>query len=185
MTITGVLSFNDSIYDQTDGIVVAAFIEDTICVGKVASRFYSKVGKYRVPLMIYGNENGISVVLKAYLPDEDSIFIMTDAYEFMNDESYGNYGEPIVWTIDDETALRQVEEVSFLMYPNPASEQVSLEGIGESLVEVYDYSGKKVQVPMFNGADKCLLNTASLKVGFYLISVSDGHSRQTQKLVVK
>ena len=32
MTITGVIQFEDSIYEHTSGIVVAAFVDDTVCM---------------------------------------------------------------------------------------------------------------------------------------------------------
>jgi hypothetical protein len=185
MTITGVLSVHDSVYEQTEGIIVGAFVDDTICVGKAEAYFYDKVSAYRVPLMVYANANGQDLVLKAYMPESDTVYTIVKAYEFSIDGRFGNYGTPIMWNTDLGASLSKTMEVSHNIYPNPASDYVYIENVKTASVKVLDASGKVMPVPMLDAYGKTELDISNLRVGFYLISIESGIRFSTQKLMVK
>lgn len=188
MTITGVVSFNDSIYDQTEGVVVAAFVDDSVCVGKATSRYYSKVDKYRVPLMVYGNEIGLSVTLKAIVPGVDSVFSFMFNYQFEADAILGNYAVPVVWNASTVTRISQQEPFAFQVFPNPATCQLTLSGLGNTSdckVKLIDVSGRYYHVETQNKGDKVTLDVADFPRGLYVVSLSTEAAVFTQKLLLE
>lgn len=97
MTMTGVVSINDSIYAHTSELTVGAFTDDGVCVGVAEASYYSKVQKYRVPLMVYSNTEATTFTLKVYLAESNTVLGVDFVYTFISDESSGNFVEPIVW----------------------------------------------------------------------------------------
>ncbi len=86
---------------------------------------------------------------------------------------------------------RQNELQSFVMYPNPAKEFVTI-GFNNSLsgdkvvVEIYDILGQLVSATKFENTPNFeqTVNISNLKSGLYLVRVGDGNAFTTKKLVI-
>ncbi len=76
-------------------------------------------------------------------------------------------------------------EVPFQVYPNPASEQLIVQGSEEYAVALYDMSGRKVmQLNHLKG--KASLDISHLHSGVYVINISDGdHPQMQQRIVIQ
>jgi len=87
---------------------------------------------------------------------------------------------------------KQNELTSFVMYPNPAQNDVTI-AFNNSLagdkitVEIYDVLGQRVSNASFQnaGSFEQRIDTSSLKSGIYLVRVGDGNVFSTNKLVIK
>jgi hypothetical protein len=75
------------------------------------------------------------------------------------------------------------------VYPNPASGlvNVSFEGKGDYSISIMDVSGRTVatQVVTASGSTTVEMPINSLQAGNYFVSVANGGSSYTQKLMVK
>ena len=72
------------------------------------------------------------------------------------------------------------------IYPNPASNQVSLLGIDEyTTIEILDVTGKKVITLSNNGRNTSTIDVSNLEKGIYMVRATGNNSVATQKLVVE
>ncbi len=126
MTITGVISLNDTLVENTKGIIVGAFDANSNCVGKAEARYYGSVKKYRVPLMIHSNQNGEKIYLKAYIPEQSSILKLSTIIEFAIDESLGNFETPFVWETDTTINSNDLPAKVVSVFPNPAKDLLNV-----------------------------------------------------------
>jgi hypothetical protein len=87
-------------------------------------------------------------------------------------------------SIDEASA-----EIAMAVYPNPASGMVnvSFEGKGDYSISIMDVSGRTVatQVVTASGTTNVEMSINNLQAGNYFVSVANGGSSYTQKLMVK
>jgi hypothetical protein len=77
-----------------------------------------------------------------------------------------------------------VEELSIEVYPNPASDVVTIAGTVDQ-IEVYNILGAKVMSESNNGTENMLLDVSSLTSGQYILSVKQGEQTKFVQLVIK
>ena len=88
---------------------------------------------------------------------------------------------------DPILSVNELEEfIEFNVYPNPASEviNISVNKVVEAIVSVVDITGKVVKTSSLNGLSTTV-NTAGLTNGVYYVTISNGASTSTQKVVIK
>jgi hypothetical protein len=104
----------------------------------------------------------------------------------------GDYGASYshTLTIDFQTAIDEVEEQSFFLYPNPASQEVTLNTSFESgkiIVSISDFSGREImanqELEVFGY--NTLIRLPELSSGLYLVKVSGGSRVMVRKLMVR
>lgn len=80
-----------------------------------------------------------------------------------------------------------MEPLAFGLYPNPATDYVTVEAEGIALVQLFDLAGGlKLQSVAMPGQGSLRLSTANLAPGMYLVRVADQLGRHsTAKLVVR
>ena len=81
--------------------------------------------------------------------------------------------------------IEQLIKMDVLLYPNPASHIVNIkpnEGILITFIELYDISGKKVNVNLSN---ENTINVNNLSDGVYLLNIYSEDGAVTKKLIVK
>lgn len=85
--------------------------------------------------------------------------------------------------------IERVEKGRISIYPNPATEQVTinLNGLHAQQVAVYDLAGRKVmQQSVEQNAEAVSMDIQSLRAGTYMVSVSSkGALLHTEKLIVR
>ncbi|MFB6319267.1 T9SS type A sorting domain-containing protein [Saccharicrinis sp. FJH54] len=185
MTITGICMSNDSLYEETPDIIVAAFNAVGECVGKSTSRYYSSMDKYRIPLLIYGNSAGEKISFKAYFPEFKQFIRIVDSVVFEVNDSKGNFKDPIIWSLLEtpDSSITQVEDP--LLYPNPARDELNI-------AIPPDYINAGFTVMNLRGArfmegklDSKVnqLNIGNLTSGYYIIKLYNGDKTKSLKFV--
>jgi len=84
-------------------------------------------------------------------------------------------------TISSSTlATDHVSKVDLQIYPNPATDFVSLKSTDKvTNVEVFDLSGKRIELPLLNNQ----LDVRSLAKGVYVLKITTGKASYQKKLV--
>jgi len=88
---------------------------------------------------------------------------------------------------DPSVGVNEVEDnLGLRVFPNPANEviNISLNKEVSASLSLLDISGKVVRTQALNGISTSI-NTASLNSGVYFVTINDGTSVSTQKVVIK
>jgi hypothetical protein len=88
---------------------------------------------------------------------------------------------------DPSVGVNEVEDnLGLRVFPNPANEviNISLNKEVSASLSLLDVSGKVVRTQALNGISTSI-NTASLNSGVYFVTINDGTSVSTQKVVIK
>ena len=85
--------------------------------------------------------------------------------------------------------VRETTPISYRMYPNPATDRITLLGDPDSKVQIaiMDVAGREVLTAggMTDGSGEFRLDTHSLIAGIYLVRTSIGQSERTEKLIIQ
>ena len=113
----------------------------------------------------------------------------TSFYYDMTDLTwYYTTSTPMVrMNFDPSVGVNEVEDNHGLrVFPNPAKEviNISLNKEVSATITLLDVSGKVVRTQALNGISTSI-NTASLNSGVYFVTINDGTSVSTQKVVIK
>ena len=113
----------------------------------------------------------------------------TSYYFDMTDQTwYYTTSTPMVrMNFDPSVGVNEVvDNLGLTVYPNPANDviNVSLNKEINATVTLLDVSGKVIKTQEMNGLSTSL-NTASLNSGVYFVTVTNGTSVSTQKVVIK
>ena len=85
-------------------------------------------------------------------------------------------------TVGGYANLEAEEQLSQVMYPNPASEIVQFQLIPETTVEVFSITGEQILEPTLNLQ---AYDVSMIEAGIYLVVFTNNSSRSTQRLVVR
>lgn len=88
---------------------------------------------------------------------------------------------------DPSVGVNEVQDnLGLRVFPNPANEviNISLNKEVSATITLLDVSGKVVRTQTLNGISTSI-NTASLNSGVYFVTINDGTSVSTQKVVIK
>lgn len=113
----------------------------------------------------------------------------TSYYFDMTDNTwYYTTSTPMVrMNFDPSVGVNEVEDnLGLRVFPNPANEviNISLNKEVSASLTLLDVSGKVVRTQALNGISTSI-NTASLNSGVYFVTINDGTSVSTQKVVIK
>jgi uncharacterized delta-60 repeat protein len=82
-------------------------------------------------------------------------------------------------------SVAEAERLKFDMFPNPASDQVTLSGVPfRAEVRIFDIQGRLVY-QNFNQGEVQFLNTGALAPGIYIVSITDGTRKSSRKLIIE
>jgi hypothetical protein len=101
----------------------------------------------------------------------------------------GTYSNGNALAIRVNTSVANLDEVSstdFSVYPNPASEVININSTKmlNAAVTVSDLTGKVVKTSTINGLTSSV-NTSGLNSGIYYVTITEGNSTSTQKVVIR
>jgi hypothetical protein len=109
-------------------------------------------------------------------------------YDMTDNIWYYTTTTPMVrMNFDPSVGINQVENnLGLRVFPNPANEviNISLNKEVSATLTLLDVSGKVVRTQALNGISTSI-NTASLNSGVYFVTINDGTSVSTQKVVIK
>jgi hypothetical protein len=87
----------------------------------------------------------------------------------------------------DTKMANQDTEQKITMYPNPATTQVTINGLAaDSIIEIYDLLGKIQNIPILEKNDNTqVLNTQALAKGVYIVLIEEPNGNKSQyKLII-
>ncbi len=89
--------------------------------------------------------------------------------------------------LEPTTDVANLDLHQLLVYPNPANDRVFIESREGAIdqVEVYNIQGQMVLDHSGDASGRVQLNVSLLKPGIYMLQVSAGHTRSTQKLQIQ
>ena len=109
-------------------------------------------------------------------------------YDMTDNTWYYTTSTPMVrMNFDPSVGVNEVEDnLGLRVFPNPANEviNISLNKEVSATLTLLDISGKVVKTQALNGISTSI-NTASLNSGVYFVTINDGTSVSTQKVVIK
>ena len=109
-------------------------------------------------------------------------------YDMTDNTWYYTTSTPMVrMNFDPSVGVNEVEDnLGLRVFPNPANEviNISLNKEVSATLTLLDVSGKVVRTQSLNGISTSI-NTASLNSGVYFVTINDGTSVSTQKVVIK
>ena len=109
-------------------------------------------------------------------------------YDMTDNTWYYTTSTPMVrMNFDPSVGVNEVEDnLGLRVFPNPANEviNISLNKEVSATLSLLDVSGKVVRTQTLNGISTSI-NTASLNSGVYFVTINDGTSVSTQKVVIK
>ena len=109
-------------------------------------------------------------------------------YDMTDNTWYYTTSTPMVrMNFDPSVGVNEVEQnFGLTVFPNPANEviNISLNKEVSATLTLLDVSGKVVRTQALNGISTSI-NTASLNSGVYFVTINDGTSVSTQKVVIK
>jgi hypothetical protein len=108
------------------------------------------------------------------------IHLINDGGSYSNGNAFAIRMNMGVLGLDEEA------KVEISVFPNPANEviNISLNKEVSATLTLLDVSGKVVRTQTLNGISTSI-NTASLNSGVYFVTINDGTSVSTQKVVIK
>jgi hypothetical protein len=108
------------------------------------------------------------------------IHLINDGGSYSNGNAFAIRMNMGVLGLDEEA------KVEISVFPNPANEviNISLNKEVSATLTLLDVSGKVVRTQAINGISTSI-NTASLNSGVYFVTINDGTSVSTQKVVIK
>ena len=107
---------------------------------------------------------------------------LADGYKIIVTAEDGTTTE--TYTINFVSAITNILPSDIKVYPNPASEKITIEGESISKVEVYDMLGRKVLEKSFTGqSKKNELNLNDLKGSYFLILKTNDKSYRQMMIV--
>ena len=109
-------------------------------------------------------------------------------YDMTDNTWYYTTSTPMVrMNFDPSVGINEVENnLGITVFPNPANEviNISLNKEVSATLSLLDVSGKVVKTQVLNGLSTSI-STASLNSGVYIVTINDGTSVSTQKVVIK
>jgi hypothetical protein len=130
-----------------------------------------------------GATNDLVISTAGVSEDQTSFY-----YDWTDQLWYYTTSTPMVrMNFDPSVGINEVENnLGLRVFPNPANEviNISLNKDVSATITLLDVSGKVVRTQTLNGISTSI-NTASLNSGVYFVTINDGTSVSTQKVVIK
>lgn len=85
--------------------------------------------------------------------------------------------------ITSPVGIQNTEAMSLSIYPNPATDELTVQSRGITSITIIDVLGKDVKSVQFQGLDQATISVDDLSEGIYFISVEAQGSRNTTKFL--
>lgn len=87
------------------------------------------------------------------------------------------------WEFDELLGAAETSLPEVSLYPNPTTGYITVSGITDATVNLYDLTGKLVYSALLTGSD--MLDLRELESGNYMVEILTANSRSTQKIIVQ
>jgi hypothetical protein len=89
----------------------------------------------------------------------------------------------------DITNIFKTPETHFTIYPNPATNKITITTAGKSQGEIqviiFSINGQVIQSDKFQNADRFEMDVSTMQKGIYLLRIQSNEGVETQKLVLQ
>ena len=161
-------------------------LTDSMTVALGFSSIIEEVTSYKISLSDFDGEAWLEAT--PYLVDNQAGVVtnlMEDSYSFTSD--MGQYNDRFVklFSRTDHWGLNRSLASSIAMYPNPASDVVTIASptAAITLVEIRDIRGRLIQTQAVSGQRVAVLNVASLDSAIYLVTIATDKGSITTRLI--
>lgn len=100
----------------------------------------------------------------------------------MNAEGCEGTSTSFAVTIDDCTGIHENSTSLTQLYPNPATDKVTITGLNEATIKVYNLLGKEVY-SLKEARGQLIINTSSFEKGLYLVKVEQDEELSVFQLI--
>ena len=91
------------------------------------------------------------------------------------------------FTVNSATAVTEIAENGYKLYPNPATTEFNVEfasTVNEGSIRIMDIQGREIMQKNINNVDFQSMNIAQLENGFYMVVINADGKTKTEKLTV-
>ena len=132
--------------------------------------------------VVDGNRPGFQLVVFSYGVEDTRPYSGISYYRLKQTDFDGKFSYSEVEVV----SLEGAPQSELLLYPNPAQENITLEGIGVGVLPIFIYNvyGQLVSDQILvtdKQADKLIIDIASLKVGIYTVKSQDSYIKFIKK----
>jgi Secretion system C-terminal sorting domain/FG-GAP-like repeat len=93
--------------------------------------------------------------------------------------------QPFITSEENITAVEEMDESLFSIFPNPASSRVSIKSkLANSALSIYDSLGKLIYSLSLNSGGEKVIDTSHWIKGIYVVVMDDGKNVYTKRLVL-
>jgi len=90
-----------------------------------------------------------------------------------------------IYFLQDNLSTNETNKNNFTMYPNPASDFVTIDKLSKNTpIKITDTSGKLIYNSVLKN-DTQKINTSNFANGLYFVQISDGEKISTQKIIIR
>ena len=171
--------------DRGYSIQAREAFDNTMTVSLGFSSIIEEVTSYKISLSDFDGEAWLDAT--PYLIDNLAGVVtnlMEDTYNFTSDK--GEYNERFTLVFENRSLANQDALASSVsMYPNPASELVTIASSSAAitLVEIRDIRGRLIHTQAVSGQRVAALNVASLDSAIYLVTIATDKGSITTRLI--
>ncbi|MBP6680570.1 MAG: T9SS type A sorting domain-containing protein [Saprospiraceae bacterium] len=160
--------------------------------GIIKARALAKVTWCAIPLTMDDPNIELLPLNEGLIPNDVTIKLRVDN-PYQLKEGNGQYNDYPTYRfkLEGTTAIEDAasEKSSFNLYPNPATNTVSIEGtsywIGETSIRLFNTNGILMLENTFQNQDKMVIDLRTLAPGMYFVEIRNGSGRETKKIVVE
>jgi hypothetical protein len=171
--------FNDKIVCYTDSDQLNK--DKILCTIEDDNYYYLPIENDNLKAKKYGNSNVLSK--SKFIFENNSSRIRYDMH--VNEKgslcgftSHGYIEIENVFT----TSSVEKQRINPKIYPNPASESITISGVGLGKLELYNTLGQKLIEKEITGTTQ--LNTSTLQTGLYIIKLESGGEAVFEKVII-
>lgn len=178
---------------QPTGLILGVF-KNGKCHGQSENGLSTGPGgiKYNNLTMGCNTASETGFTYKAYDPNTNTIYNITETLDFQSNVALGTLIAPIQLHISGISALKETKESFFNVFPNPVKSDFSInlgsEASNNSLIELYNVDGKLIHV-IYKGetALNQVINArkgVNIPKGIYFIKVTVGSKVSVKKVII-
>lgn len=97
------------------------------------------------------------------------------------DADMSNNTSTLMVTFGGQVSIKEMESLQIALYPNPAKDVVTLSGVENSTITIFDVTGKMME-QLQSVSPTQTINVANYSEGLYLIQIMNGNNISTKKL---
>lgn len=164
MTITAPLAIGKiALYDNCTALAPLACAQDQLQVNNLTAG-----QTYYLQVWLEANLGSRNTALNNVVLSQSGNFVLNVQDTTLSNENFEHQGS------------------SFLLFPNPASNQVQIKSsVIMDSIQLFDATGKLIREEREIYQEDLSLDVSRLQNGMYFIKVSSGNTIQTQKLIIK